>query len=202
MGTKHNKRKDKLRRTKKHVVGGDGEKEVKYIIRKSKLDDKNVMFQVFVNAVPTDFSITNLLQNNMNMVDEMLARLRRKKNNDEDDDVDIIHEETIKIGHTPPKPGLEKEDINFEFNKFFINIKDKVKTIYDATTTSATADLKLASETVNDKTKKKEIEELTTESKTAADASINAKNEFFTEVEKETKAKAEKEAKAKAEKKQ
>lgn len=196
MGTKHNKRKDKLRRTKKHVVGGDGEKEVKYIIRKSKLDDKNVMFQVFVNAVPTDFSITNLLQNNMNMVDEMLARIRRKKNNDEDDDVDIIHEETIKIGHTPPKPGLEKEDINFEFNKYFKDFKDKIKTIYDATTASMAASSKLADEIANNKTKTTELEKLKNDVTTATDASIKAKDELFTEDEKKAK-----EAKEKDEKK-
>jgi hypothetical protein len=195
MRTKTDKRKNKLRKTKKHVIGGDGEKEIKYIIRKSKLDDKNVMFQVFVNAVPTDFSITNLLQNNMNMVDEMLARLRRKKEND--DDIDIIHEETINIGHTPPKPDLQKTNIEFEFDKFFREIKAKVKTLYDVTTasTKATSDLDKATETV--KNNNAELEKLKNETKTATDASNKAKEVLYNEVEAKSKAKLKEEAEAK-----
>jgi predicted metal-dependent hydrolase len=108
--TKTNKQKDKLRKTKKHLTGGYGEKEVKYVVRKSKLDEtgKNVMLQVFVDTVPmpwADFSITELLRKNMNMVDETLARIKRKKEGDEEQpDDDVIYQETTVLDYKKPKP--------------------------------------------------------------------------------------------------
>jgi predicted metal-dependent hydrolase len=108
--TNTNKRKDKLRKTKKHLTGGYGEKEVKYVVRKSKLDKtgKNVMLQVFVDTVPmpwADFSITELLRKNMNMVDETLARIKRKKEDDTTlPDDDVIYKETIVLDYKKPRP--------------------------------------------------------------------------------------------------
>lgn len=106
MGTKTDKQKEKLRKTKKRVSGGDGDKEIKYVVKKSKLDPngENVILQVLVNSAPipwADFSITELLRKNMNMVDETLARIRRK--NDDDDDDDVIYEETINLGYKKPQ---------------------------------------------------------------------------------------------------
>jgi hypothetical protein len=108
MGTKTKKRKNKLRKTKKHLTGGYGEKEVKYVVRKSKLDEtgKNVILQVFVDTVPipwADFSITELLRKNMNMVDETLARIKRKDDGENPDD-DVIYEETTVLDYKKPKP--------------------------------------------------------------------------------------------------
>jgi len=107
--TKTNKQKDKLRKTKKHLTGGYGEKEIKYVVRKSKIDDnkENVIVQVFLNSGPNwaDFSITELLKNNMNMVDEMLARIRQKQEEGEEEpEDDVIHEETILLDYKKPKP--------------------------------------------------------------------------------------------------
>lgn len=107
MGNKTDKRKDKLRKTKKRISGGDGDKEIKYVVRKSKLDPigDNVMLQVLVNSAPipwADFSITELLRKNMNMVDETLARIRRKKDGEDPED-DVIYQETINLGYKKPQ---------------------------------------------------------------------------------------------------
>lgn len=105
---KTNKQKDKQRKTKKRLTGGYGEKEIKYVVRKSKLDEnnQNVILQVFVDTVPipwADFSITELLRKNMNMVDETLARIRRKKDDGETPDDDVIYEETTVLDYKKPK---------------------------------------------------------------------------------------------------
>jgi len=106
MGTE--KKKNNLRKTKKHKNGGDGEKEIKYVVRKSKLDPENMILQVFVNSAPipwADFSIVELLRKNMNMVDETLARIRRDKDDEEHNDQehnDVVYEETLNIGYSKP----------------------------------------------------------------------------------------------------
>jgi hypothetical protein len=181
MGT--NKRKDKLRKTKKRLSGGDGGEEVKYIVRKSKIDDKkeNVILQVFLNSGPNwaDFSITELLQNNMNMVDETLARLRFKQDENEEDD-DIIYEETIKIGHKPPKAGLEKENKKSDsgFNEYFNSLKDNLRAIYNSNIeiTKMDSNLNAAKDAV--KTATDENNKQSEESKVVKQKQLKNKQEF------------------------